>query len=613
MNTPILRVMHALDDGFNAQEYAKDLLVAEILFTELPTDTTELSVRIFSSNYQLIGSDVWQNPLKKKKRKIRLNICSEKTWEVGDYYVFVYRNGRPLWFASLFLGYAYEKWEKVPLQILEEDPDKQYFAEELCFCEWWMKIYQLRYKTEFLQEIIWKLRLHAEKKKPSPYWLVIYKDDKGWAFPYYYLSRHFEGPINNNCVFSLQELVSGAISWEDMDFEICQHKTILIDVPELTYNSRTVNMLSLFTSLLKSGYFQDITFIFRGSEKSVNALRMECEQMDALFTEEQTLHAQAEKIRKNSDMLDQQNDEDFESEENGTAEQQLKHMVGLQRLKQDIEETRIMALFLKERKELYLELQSENRHHMLFLGNPGTGKTTVAQLVGQMYHHMGLLSKGHTVITCRTNLVGEYIGHTEKRMKEVLEEARGGVLFIDEAYTLTSCTHDSNDYGKEVIHALLTVLSEPNPDMIIILAGYEDKMKELLRTNPGLKDRFPLHFHFDDYTSDELLEIAHRTLKARNFSLTQEADKYLKELIEKASAQRDEHFGNGRWVHNLIEQGLIKSMAKRVMSRPSPSCSGRELFSTIELSDVKEAERSFLSNREVVKYTSHLPRIGFRA
>ena len=612
MNTPILRVMHALDDGFNAQEYAKDLLVAEILFTDLPTDTTELSVRIFSTDYQLIGSDVWQNPLKKKKRKIRLYICSEKTWEVGDYYAFVYRNGRPLWFASLFLGYAYEKWGKMPLQPLEEDPDKQYFAEKLCFSEWWPKIYQPHYKTEFIQEIIRKLRLHAEMKKPNPYWLVIYKDNKGWAFPYYSLPRHFDGPIDNNCVFSLQELVSGAILWEDMDFEICQHKTILIDVPELTYNSRTVNMLSLFASLLQSGHFQNITFIFRGTEKSVNALRLECAQMNELFTEEQTLHAQTEGIQKASDILDRQTDGDFESEENGTAEQQLRHMVGLRRLKEDMEEARMMALFLKERKELYLEQQGESRHHMLFLGNPGTGKTTVAQLVGQMYHHMGLISKGHTVITCRTNLIGEYIGHTEKRMKEVLEEARGGVLFIDEAYTLISHEKESNDYGKEVIHALLTVLSEPNPDMIIILAGYEDKMRDLLRTNPGLKDRFPLQFHFDDYSSGELLEIAHRTLKARNFALTPEADEYLKVLIEKASAQRDEHFGNGRWVHNLIEQGLIKSMARRVMSRPSPSTSERELFSTIELGDVEDAERRFLSTREE-KLAPSFPRIGFRA
>lgn len=148
--------------------------------------------------------------------------------------------------------------------------------------------------------------------------------------------------------------------------------------------------------------------------------------------------------------------------------------------------------------------------------------------------------------------------------------------------------------------------------MIIILAGYEDKMKALLQTNPGLKDRFPLQFHFDDYSSDELLEIAHRTLKARNFALTEEADEHLKAVIERASAQRDGHFGNGRWVHNLIEQGLIKSMARRVMSLPSSSAPDRELFSTIELSDVEDAERRFLSPREA-KLTPSFPRIGFRA
>lgn len=226
------------------------------------------------------------------------------------------------------------------------------------------------------------------------------------------------------------------------------------------------------------------------------------------------------------------------------------------------------------------KVSGDSRYHMLFLGNPGTGKTTVARLVGKMYHQMGLLSKGHTVETCRTNLVGEYLGHTEKNTKEAIEEARGGVL------------------------------SEPNPDMIVILAGYEDKMKKLLKSNPGLKDRFPLRFHFEDYTADELSEIAHRILKSRNFVLTPEANLRLNRLIEKEARQRDEHFGNGRWVHNLIEHDLIKSMARRVMSGPRPETAQLQLFSTIEACDVEEAEAKLLRTADL-KITPPC-RIGFR-
>jgi stage V sporulation protein K len=271
-----------------------------------------------------------------------------------------------------------------------------------------------------------------------------------------------------------------------------------------------------------------------------------------------------------------------------------------------------MAAFMKRRMELGLDTELDNRHHMLFLGNPGTGKTTVAKLIGQLYHQMGLLSSGHTIETCRTKLVGEYIGETEKHIRQAIEEARGGVLFIDEAYTLITTKQETKDFGKEVIHALLTVLSEPNPDMIIILAGYEDKMQQMLRTNPGLQERFPLQFYFDDYNADELMEMAHRLLQKRNFQLTSEADKELYTLIVEATAQRDEYFGNGRWLHNLIEQGIIKCMAQRIMSQPSIP-DNTFLFRTITQEDVVKAGNR-LRGKQVVKLEPQpIRRIRFRA
>lgn len=298
------------------------------------------------------------------------------------------------------------------------------------------------------------------------------------------------------------------------------------------------------------------------------------------------------------------------SDGNASAAQRLQAMIGLKKVKQEIEEARTMAMFLNERKKLGLEKNGENRNHMIFSGSPGTGKTTVAKLIGEMYHDMGLLSAGHIVETNRAGLLGEFIGQTEKNTKEAIERARGGVLFIDEAYTLIRSKENTNDFGIEVINTLLTVLSEPEPDMIVILAGYDDKMEQLLKANPGLNDRFPIKIHFDDYSADELMEIARRSLCTRNLTLSADADAALFKLMEKAVTTRDCHFGNGRWVANLIDHGIVKSMAARVMANPHHADT-RTLFSLIEKTDIDEAAKSIPEKRQV---RIDLPRrIGFSA
>lgn len=157
---------------------------------------------------------------------------------------------------------------------------------------------------------------------------------------------------------------------------------------------------------------------------------------------------------------------------------------------------------------------------------------------------------------------------------------------------------------------MLPILSEPNPDLIVIIAGYQDKMTTMLKANPGLKDRFPLTFTFEDYTKDELMEIACGLLKSENFKLTNEAYNRLYVLIEKVVANRDEYFGNGRWVHNLINQGIIRSMAKRVM-QTQPNQINIETLSRIEETDIIEAECNYLELKCCRKLSSRV--IGFRA
>jgi stage V sporulation protein K len=230
-------------------------------------------------------------------------------------------------------------------------------------------------------------------------------------------------------------------------------------------------------------------------------------------------------------------------------------------------------------------------------------------MIGKMYHEMGLLSHGEVKTVNRNDLVAEYIGQTEVKTAEVIKEARGGVLFIDEAYALADGEGSrTKDFGKEVIHALLPVLSEPNPDMLVIMAGYEDKMKMLLEMNQGLRDRFPLSLHFQDFTDGELLEMAQRLCVQKGFVLSDGARESLQNVIVQATAHRNEHFGNGRWLHNLMEQGVWKAMAMRVMACPDKS-NERDLLSRIEKEDVLAAEQTW-AHAECEKLVERR-RIGF--
>ena len=382
--------------------------------------------------------------------------------------------------------------------------------------------------------------------------------------------------IKDRFRLSLDDLIHGIVSLDELTVQIQTHKVVAMSITKPEYNANLVSKLDELSGIINNGDFNNSTFIFYGETENIVDFRSNCKAIDELFGDANTFcttdsETYADSVEDEDFKLFEETFEEYKSdctpeikEEN--VDNGMHAETELEKLKHEIHEARMQALFQKERRMLCLESLTDNRHHMLFMGGPGTGKTTVARLVGKMYHSMGLLSKGHTVETDRTKLLGKFIGHTEDNMKEIIEKARGGVLFIDEAYTLIDSGDDSNDFGKEVLNSLLTVLSEPNPDMIVILAGYEDKMMNLLKFNQGLKDRFPFCFRFENYTKQELMEICHAILKERNFILTKEAERRIESIIDKAVAQRDRYFGNGRWIHNLIEHGVIKSMAKRVMS-----------------------------------------------
>ena len=243
---------------------------------------------------------------------------------------------------------------------------------------------------------------------------------------------------------------------------------------------------------------------------------------------------------------------------------ELNQMVGLDDIKKSITTMANQSRFFIERSKAGFHTSNIAAHHAIFTGNPGTGKTTVARMLGKIYHSIGLLSKGDVICADRTRLVGRYIGETEENMKTVLEEARGNVLFIDEAYNLYEGTADRKDFGAKVIDSLLTVLSQPDPDMVIIFAGYEKEMDAMLSSNPGLMGRFPYKYRFSDYDAAQLMEIALHLFAKDDYIISDDAQAMLLQKISDILAQHTKNFGNARWVEQFIRNGIIPAMANRV-------------------------------------------------
>ncbi len=265
---------------------------------------------------------------------------------------------------------------------------------------------------------------------------------------------------------------------------------------------------------------------------------------------------------------------------------ELEGLIGLQSVKTRIREYAEYLKFLKIRVDRGFEDLQKLNLHSVFTGNPGTGKTTVAKMLGQIYKHMGLLSKGHIHSVDRANLVGEYIGQTAPKVKDALKQAKGGILFIDEAYSLARSKDDVKDFGREVLEILVKEMSEGDGDMAIVAAGYPQEMRTFLDANPGLKSRFTQWFHFPDYLPQELADIAEYAADKRNVVLTKQAKAYLYDKIVEAYRTRDRFFGNARYVNTLIEQGKM-NLGLRVMKEEEPTRLSKEELSTIEVKDIE--------------------------
>jgi len=306
--------------------------------------------------------------------------------------------------------------------------------------------------------------------------------------------------------------------------------------------------------------FQDLLGTIRQAENAAKEVLEEIDEASRVKVTDKPNTAKA-KSKEKPEASDKTNETDNTGETDVAEEEQLSveellerldTLVGLSNIKQSVKS---LINFVKIRK-----LREENELpnppvslHMVFTGNPGTGKTTVARILSELYRAIGVLSKGQLVEVDRSGLVAGFVGQTALKTSEVVDSALGGILFIDEAYSLAPETGSLNDFGRESIETLLKLMEDHRNDLIVIVAGYSEPMERFITSNPGLESRFNRYFVFDDYNSDELYDIFTSMCVKNEYLLTDEAKEFAREHFIRIYQEREENFGNARHVRNFFE------------------------------------------------------------
>lgn len=262
---------------------------------------------------------------------------------------------------------------------------------------------------------------------------------------------------------------------------------------------------------------------------------------------------------------------------------ELEQMVGLDNVKELVYEIYALLQIGQYRVDAGLAA-TQQVYHMVFKGNPGTGKTTVARIIAKLFQAMGVLSKGHLTEVERADLVGEYIGHTALKTRELIKKAMGGILFIDEAYSLAR--GGEKDFGKEAIDTLVKAMEDYKNQFVLILAGYPDEMDFFLAANPGLPSRFPIVIDFPDYAIDQLVQIAEGMVKDRDYTLIPASVMKLRQLLTAEKNKYPSAFSNARYVRNLLERS-VRQQAVRLLGQYNASVPGRHELMAIKPEDMR--------------------------
>ncbi len=258
----------------------------------------------------------------------------------------------------------------------------------------------------------------------------------------------------------------------------------------------------------------------------------------------------------------------------------LNALIGLTSIKHDVKELTDFAKVQKLRKDEGMKSVPVSLH-LVFTGNPGTGKTTVARIISRIYKQIGVLSKGQLVEVDRSGLVAGYVGQTALKTQDKINQALGGVLFIDEAYALSQ---ENDAFGQEAIDTILKAMEDHRDDLVVIVAGYTDPMEKFINSNPGLKSRFNKYIEFPDYSVDELEEIFNMNLKKYEYEVDEDAKKHIRELISQRKLARLENFANAREVRNLFEE-IVTNQARRIAKIENPTPEDIRLITSEDLID----------------------------